>query len=51
MPLFIEKLEDAKHVFSHVEWHMQGFLIRVASLENMPTDDWIFADAKRAMQE
>ena len=51
MPLFIEKLEDAKHVFSHVEWHMQGFLIRVASLENMPTDDWIFADAKTAMQE
>ena len=51
MPLYIEKLEDAKHVFSHVEWHMQGFLIRVASLEQMQTDDWIFVDANTAMQE
>ena len=51
MPLYIEKLENAKHVFSHVEWHMQGFLVRVASLEQMPADDWIFTDAKTAMKK
>lgn len=28
-PLHIEKLPDAKHIFSHVEWRMQGYLIRV----------------------
>lgn len=28
-PLFIERLEDAKHIFSHVEWHMRGYRIRI----------------------
>ncbi len=28
-PLRIEKLPDAKHIFSHVEWRMRGYLIRV----------------------
>lgn len=28
-PLYIEKLPDAKHIFSHVEWRMKGYLIRV----------------------
>lgn len=32
-PLYIEKLPDAKHIFSHVEWHMQGYLIQVDSLQ------------------
>ncbi len=28
-PLRIEPLEDAKHIFSHVEWHMKGYLVRI----------------------
>lgn len=28
-PLRIQRLEDAKHVFSHIEWHMQGYAILV----------------------
>ena len=51
MPLYIEKLEETKHVFSHVEWQMRGFLIRVASLEETSETDWLFVDAKTAMQE
>ena len=31
-PLRIQKLEPAKHIFSHVEWHMQGYIIRVDEL-------------------
>ena len=31
-PLHISRLEDAKHIFSHVEWHMTGYMIRVDSL-------------------
>ncbi|MCD8365316.1 MAG: NUDIX domain-containing protein, partial [Clostridiales bacterium] len=31
-PLHVQKLEDAKHIFSHVEWHMTGYMIRVDSL-------------------
>ena len=29
-PIRIQKLEEAKHVFSHVEWHMTGYRIQVA---------------------
>ncbi len=31
-PLRVEKLAEAKHIFSHVEWHMKGYLIRVEEL-------------------
>lgn len=33
VPVRIQKLSDAKHIFSHVEWHMTGYAIRVAALE------------------
>lgn len=32
----IEKLPDSKHIFSHIEWHMRGFLIRL----NAETPSW-----------
>ncbi len=31
-PIRIRKLEPAKHIFSHVEWHMTGYVIRVDEL-------------------
>lgn len=31
-PLRIQKLEPAKHIFSHVEWHMTAYVIRVDEL-------------------
>ncbi len=31
-PLQVTRLPDAKHVFSHVEWHMWGYQIRADSL-------------------
>ena len=29
-PMHIEVLENAKHLFSHIEWRMKGYLVRVA---------------------
>ena len=29
-PLRVEPLEEAKHLFSHIEWNMTGYLVRVA---------------------
>ena len=29
-PLRIQPLEDAKHIFSHVEWRMVGYAVKVA---------------------
>ena len=33
MPVRVRKLEDAKHIFSHVEWHMIGYEMLVDELE------------------
>mgnify|MGYP002626193565 CR=1 FL=1 len=33
-PLRITSLPAAKHIFSHVEWHMCGFLVRVEEVES-----------------
>lgn len=43
-PLRIEKLTEAKHIFSHVEWHMKGYLIRVEAIGEEESD-LIFAEA------
>ena len=37
VPLRIQKLEPAKHLFSHVEWHMTGYEIRVAAFPEHKT--------------
>lgn len=46
--LRIRPLEDAKHIFTHKEWHMKGYMIRVDELEHgMPGEDsrsWIFVE-------
>ncbi len=31
-PLHISRLADAKHIFSHIEWHMIGYRVQVDSL-------------------
>ena len=44
IPLQIVPLIDAKHIFSHVEWDMKGYLIRVAALEESADPKMIFAE-------
>ena len=47
MPIRIKKLGSAKHIFSHVEWHMIGYEIMVDELEqNMEQNAVIFADIR-----
>lgn len=42
-PLRIEKLPPAKHIFTHKEWHMTGFFIRIDELENtVPYEELLF---------
>ena len=42
MPIHIKELAAAKHIFSHVEWHMIGYAIRVDELEKSCTEKMIF---------
>lgn len=47
MPIRVKKLRSAKHIFSHVEWHMIGYEIMVDELEqNMEQNTFIFADIR-----
>ena len=50
-PLYIEKLPDAKHIFSHIEWRMTGYLIRVASLDTDRELPFIFAEKKQSEKQ
>ncbi|WP_346909972.1 A/G-specific adenine glycosylase [Faecalicatena orotica] len=42
-PIQIKKAESAKHIFSHVEWHMIGYEIKVDELEKNCSEEMIFA--------
>lgn len=44
-PLRIQRLADAKHIFSHVEWHMKGFWIRVEEEPKQGGRELLFAEA------
>ena len=47
-PLYIEPLPEAKHIFSHIEWRMTGYRIRVAALEKKNIQGLIFSDRKES---
>lgn len=58
-PIRIQPLGDAKHIFSHIEWHMTGYAIRVEEPEMQPqvqsektgTDGLLFVDAEDAKEK
>ena len=50
-PLFIKELETSKHIFSHIEWRMTGYLIRVASLEQKKDTGLLFVERNEREQQ
>lgn len=48
LPLKVEPLEDARHIFSHIEWQMTGYMIRVAQLDDLDgqKEGYVFAEAE-----
>lgn len=51
LPLRIQKLEEGKHIFSHVEWQMIGYQIRVDELENSCTEKMLFVHPEEIQAE
>ena len=49
-PLFIQKLEDSKHIFTHKEWHMTGYVVRVEELEG-DVDGMLFVERKTVEEQ
>ena len=50
-PLRIQKLEDGKHIFSHVEWHMIGYRVRVDELEKSCAENMLFIHPEEIQEE
>lgn len=50
-PLRIEPLEPAKHIFSHIEWRMIAYRIRVSSLEKYHGRKLIFVDKNQSEKQ
>ena len=46
-PLYIEEMPSSRHIFSHIEWRMEAYRIRVSSLEKAKDKDLIFADKEQ----
>ena len=44
----MEPLPPAKHIFSHVEWHMQGYCVRLSGKRG---DSFLYADAEALQNE
>lgn len=42
--LRIKKLENAKHIFTHREWHMIGYTVRVDELAEKKKQDFLFIE-------
>lgn len=52
-PVQIEALPEAKHIFSHIEWRMKGYMIRVAdlSLTKGNTEDLLLVSKKQVQKD
>ncbi len=49
--LHIKPLADSKHIFTHKEWHMKGYAVRVDELsEKKGEKEFIYVDAKEAVE-
>ena len=51
MPIHIKELATAKHIFSHVEWHMIGYEIRVDELEKTNKKGLLFIHPDEIQRE
>ena len=53
-PIRIQKLAPAKHIFSHIEWHMNGYAILLEGVdmqeEKESQEELIFVDAQDARE-
>ncbi|MCI6552476.1 MAG: A/G-specific adenine glycosylase [Lachnospiraceae bacterium] len=51
----IQPIGESKHIFTHREWHMKGYAVRVDELERPQRSaacaDWIFIDKEEAREK
>ena len=53
-PVRIQSLGEAKHIFSHVEWQMRGYVVFLTPRDyeqNASQDGWIFVDVEETKEK
>ena len=50
-PVRVKKLRNAKHIFSHIEWHMTAYEVIVDELEKNCKEEMIFAHPEEIQKE
>ena len=50
MPVHVKKLDAAKHIFSHIEWHMIGYAVKVDELEKVNKKGFLFIHPDEIMR-
>ena len=50
-PIRIQELPAAKHIFSHIEWHMEGYVVKVEEPEQQGNPEKLFFVEKQQMEE
>ena len=51
MPVRVQKLPEAKHIFSHIEWHMTGYEVIVDELEKTNEKGFLFIHPEQIKKE
>lgn len=49
-PVYVKELPPAKHIFSHVQWQMIGYAVKVDELEKNCKEEMIFASPKEIQE-
>ena len=49
-PLKLKQLPEAKHIFSHVEWHMKGYMVWIDELSE-ENSDFVFVELEKTEKE
>ena len=51
MPVRVQELPEAKHIFSHIEWHMTGYEVIVDELEKTNEKGFLFIHPEEIRKE
>ena len=49
-PIRLKKLEDSRHIFSHIEWHMTGYAVQIDETEQ-EYQNMLFVDVKETEEQ
>ncbi len=50
-PLRLKKLGSAKHIFSHIEWHMEGYAVQLDELSENQAEGILFVHPEQVEEE